>query len=206
MAGRPKGESDVRERLIDAARQLFTDIPYEKVSTRMLADHADVNIAMIRYYFGNKNGLFVAMLKEVTSPIREQMEVMLEDASSSNVTAILTRFYQIMAENPALPILIYRVMTMPEESEPRKNLMSYQGQRGGYPQKIFKALEAGSGLQPGVDPMMAWLSVHSLMVFPFLIQPIAKIQGVDLTGPEFLERLAEHNSSLLTRGLFKEED
>lgn len=53
--GRPTGgESDARKRLIDASRQLFIRLPYEKVSTRLVAERADVNIALIRYYFKSK--------------------------------------------------------------------------------------------------------------------------------------------------------
>ena len=169
----------------------------------MLADHADVNIGMIRYYFGNKNGLFSAMLDEVMAPIKEQVELILKNASTTNVTGILTRHYQIMANNPMLPTLMYRIMTMPEDSELRKSIMCNKKKPSGYPQKIFNALESGSGLQPGVDPQMAWLSVHSLMMYPFLIMPVAKKMHGNWANPEFLEKLAEHNSRLLTQGLFK---
>lgn len=205
-SGRPKGESDVRARLVDAARQLFTSLPYEKVTTRMLAEHAGVNIAMIRYYFGSKATLFQSMLEEVTAPVRTQVEKMLQDASTDNVLGTMTNFYQTMADNPDFPRLVYRLLTMPEGSEPKDNMIRILKKSDGIPRKIFQALETGSSLQQDVDPQMAWLSIHSLMTFPFLLQPILKAEGIDLLHPEFLEKLATHNSRLLTQGLLNKKD
>jgi AcrR family transcriptional regulator len=47
----------VRERLLQAALDSFLADDYHKVSTRLIADKAQANVAMIRYYFGNKEGL-----------------------------------------------------------------------------------------------------------------------------------------------------
>ncbi|OED41372.1 hypothetical protein ACH42_14305 [Endozoicomonas sp. (ex Bugula neritina AB1)] len=81
-SGRPQGKSDVRARLINAARHLFTCIAYDKVTTRKLAKQADVNIAMIRYYFGNKSGFFSEILKEVLAPIKKQMAQALQEGNT----------------------------------------------------------------------------------------------------------------------------
>ena len=55
---------DTREELLKAASKLFGEKGYEAISTRALAKEADVNIAMIAYYFGSKEGLFKAMIEE----------------------------------------------------------------------------------------------------------------------------------------------
>ena len=204
-AGRPKGESDVRARLINAARDLFTRIPYDKVTTRKLADQAHVNIAMIRYYFGNKSGLFSEMLKEVSAPIREQVVQALQETSASNFTAILSTYYKAMGPNPTLPQLIFQIMSMPDNAEPRKILLEVFTEKKDGPEKFFSALDAGS-LQDGVNPKMAWLSIQSLMIFPFLIYPHARRAGINIADPEFLEQLAEHNASLLSQGIFKDKE
>ena len=52
--GRPTKQTDARKLLIDSARDLFIVQSYDKVSTRLIATKAGVNVAMIRYYFGNK--------------------------------------------------------------------------------------------------------------------------------------------------------
>lgn len=204
-SGRPKGESDVCARLIEAARDLFTRIPYDKVTTRQLAEHAGVNIAMIRYYFGNKSGLFSEMLREVIAPVKKQVSQAVMDSNASNFTAILSAYYQAMGPNPTLPQLIFQIIAMPDDAEPRKILSELFPEKKDMPDKLFSALDSGS-LKEGVNPVMAWLSLQSLMVFPFLLYPHAQREGVEIATPEFLEELAKHNAQLLSEGIFKDKE
>ncbi len=52
---------DKREAMLDVAEKLFADKGFDGVSTREIAKEANLNIAMIAYYFGSKEEL----LKEV---------------------------------------------------------------------------------------------------------------------------------------------
>jgi AcrR family transcriptional regulator len=49
--------------LIKAAQDCFLSDEYHKVSTRKIAEQADANVSMIRYYFGNKEGLYEEMIQ-----------------------------------------------------------------------------------------------------------------------------------------------
>ena len=55
-----------KEKLLDAAQELLSIKPYSEVTIRDLAEHADLNSAMVRYYFENKEGLFLALLKKMS--------------------------------------------------------------------------------------------------------------------------------------------
>lgn len=55
--------SDKREQILDAAEELFSHHGFEGTSVRILAKKAEVNIAMISYYFGSKEKLFQAMVE-----------------------------------------------------------------------------------------------------------------------------------------------
>lgn len=61
MAGEP---TPARERLIDHALRLFAAQGFAKTSVREIADAAQVNVAAIRYYFGDKAGLYRAVFFE----------------------------------------------------------------------------------------------------------------------------------------------
>lgn len=52
--------ADARRRLLDAAIALFADKGFAKTSTREIAQSAQVNVASISYYFGDKAGLYRA--------------------------------------------------------------------------------------------------------------------------------------------------
>jgi AcrR family transcriptional regulator len=47
-------ETSATEKILAAARKKFAEQGYEGTSVRQIASEADVNIAMISYYFGGK--------------------------------------------------------------------------------------------------------------------------------------------------------
>jgi AcrR family transcriptional regulator len=55
---------EARVRLLHVALRLFAEKGYAKTSTREIASAADVNIASISYYFGDKAGLYRAVFTE----------------------------------------------------------------------------------------------------------------------------------------------
>jgi len=56
--GRPEGQTDLRERILDAAELDFAELGYAGTSLRLVADKVGVNSAMIGYYFTSKQNLF----------------------------------------------------------------------------------------------------------------------------------------------------
>jgi TetR/AcrR family transcriptional regulator, regulator of cefoperazone and chloramphenicol sensitivity len=55
---------DSRQRLLQAALRCFAEHGFEKTSTRMIAEAAQANVAAIRYYFGDKAGIYRAAFVE----------------------------------------------------------------------------------------------------------------------------------------------
>ena len=55
---------DARQRLMGAGLKLFSEHGFEKTSVRALAREAQVNLAAVRYYFGDKTGLYRALFIE----------------------------------------------------------------------------------------------------------------------------------------------
>jgi AcrR family transcriptional regulator len=52
-----------RQQIIDAARELYSDRPYDAVSTAELADAAGVARGLINHYFGDKRELFLEVMR-----------------------------------------------------------------------------------------------------------------------------------------------
>ena len=201
-AGRPVGDSDARERLIVEARKLFVSLPYSKVSTRMIANRADVNVALIRYYFANKAGLYEAMLRETITPIHAQLKVALNKRDFASIGDLMRTYYRIMAPNPDMPKLIARAMMM-EPADLQRQTMEKIFNEVARPavEVMFHQLQKQGELREDVCPEKARMSFISLMVFPFLIPPsLLMLQNIEM-DEAYLAELAEHNVNLLVRGL-----
>ncbi len=74
--GRPatqaRGE-DTRRRILETALDLFAAQGYEGASTRQIAEGAGVNLPAIQYYFGNKEGLYRAVIEDITADTDRHM-------------------------------------------------------------------------------------------------------------------------------------
>ncbi|NKY98928.1 TetR/AcrR family transcriptional regulator [Nocardiopsis alborubida] len=62
--GPTRGREATRARILASAKELFTNEGYGSVSSRMIAAHAGVNVALINRYFGAKSGLLAELLRE----------------------------------------------------------------------------------------------------------------------------------------------
>lgn len=60
----PDGSDTARQRLLAAGLRLFAHQGFARTSTRELAEAAQVNVAAISYYFGDKAGLYRAVFFE----------------------------------------------------------------------------------------------------------------------------------------------
>lgn len=64
---------EARERLLLTALKLFAQNGFAKTSTREIAQAADMNIAAISYYFGDKAGLYRAAFTEPLGSCRDDI-------------------------------------------------------------------------------------------------------------------------------------
>ncbi|WP_322804978.1 TetR/AcrR family transcriptional regulator [Vibrio alfacsensis] len=206
-AGRPIQKIDARESLIFQARELFTILAYDKVSTRLIAQKAGVNVAMIRYYFGNKERLFETMLRETLSPMQKQMQTLVADSSEKNFLDLMRTYYREMIKVPQFPRLISQVMHMPPSKTQRKLLEKVFADISKPMQGIiFDKLVDSGVLRKGADPKLCRVSYISLMVFPFMAPPaLLSIHGIEL-NEDFLNRLFEHNIQLMKHGFLDSGD
>ena len=70
---RSDGE-DSRERLLQSGLRLFAHQGFSKTSTRELAEAANVNVAAISYYFGDKLGLYRAVFFEPKGSVQDDLD------------------------------------------------------------------------------------------------------------------------------------
>lgn len=66
--GRPARPSDAKQRILTAAQVRFEADGYTKTSLRSIARQADVDHALVSYYYGSKEGLFKAVTELVFTP------------------------------------------------------------------------------------------------------------------------------------------
>ncbi|WP_217209124.1 TetR/AcrR family transcriptional regulator [Streptomyces sp. AC550_RSS872] len=96
----PRTESaDTRDRILDAAREEFSERGYEKTSVRGIAKAAGVDSALVHHYFGTKEQVFEASVEVAFAPALKVRDVVLE-GPLDDVGERMTRVIFGLWENP----------------------------------------------------------------------------------------------------------
>jgi AcrR family transcriptional regulator len=80
--GRRTGSPDTREQILESARERFLADGYQSVTMRSIALAAGVDVALVSYYFGSKQGLFSAAMSLPTNPADVVAAVLAGDLDS----------------------------------------------------------------------------------------------------------------------------
>ncbi len=205
-AGRPRKQAQVREKLISQARDLFMVMPYDKVSTRLIAEKAGVNVAMIRYYFGSKEGLFETMIRESIQPLQLQMAHLVHSSGAETFTELMKFHYKTMLNTPLFPKLIARMMNMSESDLQRKIVEKvFEDVMKPARDLLFERLSEKGVLRADLSPELCKMTVFNLMMFPFIAPPsLLRSHGLELTE-SCLNQLLEHNIKVLSQGMLTPE-
>jgi AcrR family transcriptional regulator len=75
--------TNTKERILDAAEELFADRGFPSTSMRDITQGADANIAAVNYHFGSKEALLLAVLKRRIEPVNQARVARLDELESS---------------------------------------------------------------------------------------------------------------------------
>ena len=206
--GRPvksgKNADDARAALIAAARKKFVSKSYDKVSIRELAQLAGVNSAMIKYYFESKEGLYKAMITEVTGQVMENIKLHLSSGQFDSLEDFFRSFVEMIKESPEFPLLMLKEMVLNQGV-----CREYFIERIGFEHmkvfdQVYHHFKDSGQLKEDVDPLLFRLSLMSLVLHPWYMRElVGMVEGVQFDEP-FLEKMIKHNTQLFQHGCFKE--
>jgi AcrR family transcriptional regulator len=191
----------VRENLLSTARELFLRYGYRAVSSRQIATAAGANVAMIRYYFGGKPGLYREICNALIQPIRAGIDAMSHGLVTGELGALLGALMRLWAANPWLPGLLIREVLMPDGPLRAMFIKEFPERLAPLVANIVRQEVERGHLRAGLDPKLVVLSMVSLGLFPFLALPVtSKVFGIS-ADEEVLERLIRHTSDIFAHGI-----
>ena len=190
---------DSRSRILAAATPLFASHGLNGVSIRELASAAGVNLSMISYYFGGKEGLYAEILKEQFEGFRYIDDIAKRDLPPLEIFELYIRgTIRRYRENPYLlrfyvteltnPTPCFRTIVRPAVQKILKVLR--------------KTMEQGISrkrLRKGLNPADGVLALTGMINFCFLVAPAA--QGFVQDHPGRDEELVMHFLDILKRGI-----
>jgi AcrR family transcriptional regulator len=110
-----KDKIDKKDHILDVAERVFSDLGFDGASTRMISGEAGVNMAMLNYYFGSKEGLFLAIFERKISSFQTLLQNIGSDesiASWDKLAKCIDNYVDRIIVNNCFQKLINRELSM----------------------------------------------------------------------------------------------
>jgi len=115
-AGAESRADDTRQRILQAAAQVFAEKGYARATTRALAAAADVNEVTLFRHFGNKQNLFAAVMEQFGGPaVTTAMEGQLTGDCGQDLRTVGNHLLNLLLERgDALRLMLCEASHFPE--------------------------------------------------------------------------------------------
>jgi len=168
-----KKEQDTEQKIKEAARKIFQEKGFAATKTRDIAEAADVNLALVNYYFRSKKKLFDIVMFETLSSFFSSIVEGIDDESTTlkeKVSFFVNGYMDVLTENQNMAsFILSAVRERPEDYLARIGLLEKAKD------SVFvKQFQEGvmKGEIPPINPIHFMLNLMGLTVFPFIGQPI----------------------------------
>lgn len=105
-----KEELSTEEKIKEAARKIFLQKGFAGTKIRDIAEEANINIALLNYYFRSKEKLFDAIFNEALAELLSGMLSILDDRSLSfeeKIISVVHSDTEQLKKNPLLPNFVF---------------------------------------------------------------------------------------------------
>ena len=117
---------EARRKLIRAAGQVFAEVGYDAATVRQITDRAEVNVASINYYFGDKLHLYREVLSETFAQRTHLLGLLCSDGSPKERLHHFIEWMVAEEKDEARPwhrILVVREITQPDDPMDRRRAL-----------------------------------------------------------------------------------
>ena len=162
-------ELNTEDKIIKAAEKVFVRDGYDGARMQAIADEAEINKAMLHYYFRSKEKLFEQIIQRKMTAFLPKIQMILQTEMSviDKLEAIVEGYLGMLTKNPQLPMfLLFSTYRNPDilQHMPRQVF-------GELVHFLNQAIKSGELTK--VDPEHLVLSIMGMCIFPFVAQPIA---------------------------------
>ncbi len=169
-------EKDTELKIKEAAKKVFQEKGFAATKTRDIAEAADINLALLNYYFRSKKNLFDIIMLETLQTFFSGLLSVLDDEKSSlkdKVTVFVNHYMDLLTENQNMAAFILNsVRENPDDYIKKVGLLD-KAKTSVFVKQFNEGVAKGE--IPPINPIHFMLNLVGLIVFPFIAQPIVSV-------------------------------
>ena len=168
-----KDDKGAEQRILAAARKVFTTKGMAGARMQEIADEAGINKALLHYYFKDKDKLFEAIFLNEAQKFFPKINAIFqsEDPLFEKIEKFVDEYIDEMVENPYLPWFVLNEMNRDPDRFMSK--MLGEGNRP-KPAKFLEQIESEirKGTIKRIHPLHLLMNLLSMTIFPFIAKPM----------------------------------
>ncbi len=190
-----------RRRILDAATDEFARGGFAGARVDRIAQGAEANERMLYYYFGNKEGLFRAVLEHAYLKLVEAERALALDALAPDdaMRALIAFIWRYYVDHPELITLVNSEnLHQAKHLKDSPKVHDLLGPTVQIIEGILRRGETAGVFRSGIDPMQLYVSIASLGYFHLSNRhTLSAVLGVDMTSAAMLAAHLRHNTELV---------
>ncbi|MDN5286966.1 MAG: Transcriptional regulator, TetR family [Mucilaginibacter sp.] len=210
-----KDKIDKKDHILDVAERVFSEMGFDGASTRLISGEAGVNMAMLNYYFGSKEGLFLAVIERKITYFQNILQILGSDENISSwekIESYIEIYGDRVVINNCFQKLLYQELTMNRRTELADKIRSILMKSTSELVKILQEGINNGEFNKDTDMQMVVATLYGTKNF-ILNTPLmsSALLGYDMHDEKILEekfkpRIKTYLKNLLKAYLVKEND
>lgn len=197
---------NTEEKILEAAREVFTQKGFAAARMQEIADEAGINKGLLHYYFRSKNRLFQAVFKEAFGKVVQHINQIFETELPlfEKIEIFVNRYMDILIKNPEIPAFVIN-----ELNQKGAKFVDELIEKGQRPNPLPLILQIQAEVEAGnirpVNPFHLVLSILSMCVFPFIARPLFQsfTQVNDQQYMQLMQNRAQEITDLIINSIRK---
>lgn len=159
-----------RQQILDAAYQLFIANGYQATGTKDIAREAEVNKAMIHYYFDTKENLFREVCRKAISETFVEADALLAEPTSlfDKLRGYIDRIYDTVRSKSDLHRFLISELNLNNRLISELFLEATDSDLSAFKEQVERAADKYEIAR--VDYRVLLMNIHALCVYPFMMQ------------------------------------
>ena len=201
---RGKGEQGTKDLLLDTAAAIMSEQGRIDVTLSELGERSGMNTALVRYYFGNKSGMMMALtertlLNQAMSQLDRvlALDIPADEKLALHIKGTINTYF----DYPFVNRLMHSLGTIDDGKYEKEIANKFARPIMEFQRKVLKEGEA-QGIFRKVDPKL--LSFHIAGACDYLFHNLAylnELHGIDEVSEEIKESYGEQVSSIIIQGI-----
>lgn len=206
--GPPSRDAETtRERILSAAEEAFAAHGLRGARVQEIVARAGVNERMLYHYFGDKDGLYRAVLERFLGDISDRLAEALEapaEGPEARLTEVIRRSFEGMASHPHMVRLFLHeaLAGWPFQGDLAALQKEHDARLTPGITRLFVESEAAGIFRRGLDPRIAMLVAGACaFMLPVSLPRVQRLFQEDLRDPAVLSAVREQLIDTILHGI-----